>query len=316
MRTIKRKLGTKADTKSRAALTAALCNRRTEPGARESVEQAIKFASSFEKAEYIRSNWLPTLLMWANCSREHSALLLQVLTTNPIEAFHRLLKALAKITKLTIRPKYSLVGIIDLIAQCAERYDARAQQAAYNWSRKKLSATLEYPWLSEFPYQIQLLLLDEIKAAEALAESGKDSRLEPDSTCDCRFARSYWLPCRHVIYAFVYLGLIDEPNWAEFVEQFDESGFEIYSTRGLIEVDEDHINMLSRDMEAKLVTSETLDQIKTRFFEVAEFSDSLDLDEKTRLLRRWEEELADFSSAFIGQSLKEWLNRNDEIILF
>jgi hypothetical protein len=70
--------------------------------------------------------------MWANYSREHSALLLQVLTTNPNEAFHRSLKSLAAITKLTIRPKYSLAGIIGIIAQCAERYDARAQKAAFD----------------------------------------------------------------------------------------------------------------------------------------------------------------------------------------
>jgi hypothetical protein len=52
-----------------------------------------------------------------------------------------------------------------------------------------------------------------------------------------------------------------------------------------------------------------LDQIRTCFFEVAEFSDSLDSDEKGRLLRRWEAELANFSSAFIGRPLTEWLNR-------
>ena len=61
MRTIKRNLGSKADTKSRAVLTAALCNRRTEPGVRESVEAAIKYAASPEKANYIRSNWLANL---------------------------------------------------------------------------------------------------------------------------------------------------------------------------------------------------------------------------------------------------------------
>jgi hypothetical protein len=79
---------------------------------------------------------------------------------------------------------------------------------------------------------------------------------------------------------------------------------------------EDNISALSRDMDAKLVTSEALDQIRTRFFEVTEFSDSLDLDEKDRLLKHWEAELADFSSAFIGRSFTEWLNRKDEAILF
>ena len=76
MRTLKRKLGTKADTKSRGHLMAALCTRRTKPGARDSVDKAIKAATSPEKARFIHDNWLRTLPMWANCSREHSALLL------------------------------------------------------------------------------------------------------------------------------------------------------------------------------------------------------------------------------------------------
>jgi hypothetical protein len=314
MRSIKRKLGTKADDKARAALILALCGRRTEPGARESVEEAIKHASP-ESANYIRSQWLPNLRMWANCAREHSALLLQVLTTNPNEAFHRSLKALAKITKLTIRPKYSLAGIIDIIAQCAERYDARATKNAYDWKKKKLSATLEYPWLTLFPYPIQLKLLEEIRAAEALTESGKEVRLpESSRACSCRFQRSYWLPCRHVIYA-ITLGFTEDPDWQEYADQFEESGFEIYVSRALVEVD-DEVEGLTRDLEAKLMTSEALDQVRTRFFEIAEFSSSLDEDAQERLLKRWEEELADYTSAFIGRSLHDWLHRTDEVILF
>jgi hypothetical protein len=294
---------------------AALCTRRTEIGARDSVDKAIKAAASSEKAKYIRDNWLKTLPMRANCSREHSALLLQVLTTNPNEAYHRSLKALAKITKLTIRPKYSLSGIISLIAQCGEKYDARARKAAYDWSRKKLSATVEHTWLDAFPYHVQLLLLEELKEAELLAESGADSSLSESGKCDCRFARSYWLPCRHVIYAFEILGEIEEPDWKDLAEQFDESGFEIYTSRALVETDEE-VRALSRDFEAKLVTSEALESVRTRFFEVVEVSDSLDEEARERLLRRWEEELADYTSAFIGRSLTEWLERNDQVILF
>jgi hypothetical protein len=36
--------------------------------------------------------------------------------------------------------------------------------------------------------------------------------------------------------------------------------------------------------------------------------DSLDEEDKDRLLKRWEAELADFSSAFIGRSVGEWLH--------
>ena len=120
-----------------------------------------------------------------------------------------------------------------------------------------------------------------------------------------------------MIYAFEYLGLIEEPDWTEFANQFDESGFEIYTTRALVDIeDDDHVGDLSHELQAKLVTSEALDQIRTRFFEVAEYSDSLDSDAKERLLKRWEAELADFSSAFIGRSFEEWIKRDDEIILF
>jgi hypothetical protein len=73
---------------------------------------------------------------------------------------------------------------------------------------------------------------------------------------------------------------------------------------------------LSRDLEAKLVTNKTLESIRTRFFKVVEVSDSLDKEARNRLLRRWEAELASFSSAFIGRSVTEWLQRDDEVILF
>ena len=95
---------------------AALCSRRTRIGVLESTNQAIQLAATQESANYIRRNWLPEIDKWANYAREHIALLLQVTATNPNEAFHRSLKALAKITKLVIRPKYSLTGMILLIA--------------------------------------------------------------------------------------------------------------------------------------------------------------------------------------------------------
>jgi hypothetical protein len=112
------------------------------------------------------------------------------------------------------------------------------------------------------------------------------------------------------------LKFIEEPNWTEYTRQFDELSFDIYVIRSLREVKDEEVVGLTRDLQAKLVTSEALDQIRTRFFEVAEFCDSLDVDEQERLLKRWEAELADYTSAFIGRSFADWFNRSDETILF
>lgn len=94
----------------------------------------------------------------------------------------------------------------------------------------------------------------------------------------------------------------------ELAEQFDESGFKIYTSRALVEVDED-VKILSRDLQAKLVMSEALESVRTRFLEVVELSDSLDEQARERLFKREEEELVDYMSAFIGRSLTEWLER-------
>jgi hypothetical protein len=69
-------------------------------------------------------------------------------------------------------------------------------------------------------------------------------------------------------------------------------------------------------LEVKLVISKALELIQTRFFKVVEIFDLLDKEVRERLLRRWEGELADYTSAFISRSMTEWLERDDQVILF
>jgi hypothetical protein len=57
---------------------AALYNRFSLRGARDSVNDTLKIAASPEKISYICREWQASLLIWANYVREHSALLLQV----------------------------------------------------------------------------------------------------------------------------------------------------------------------------------------------------------------------------------------------
>ena len=56
--------------------------------------------------------------------------------------------------------------------------------------------------------------------------------------------------------------------------------------------------------------------MRTQFFEVSEYADQLDDEEKDCLLKRWEEEVAQFSKALIGQSVGEWVARAQDPILF
>jgi hypothetical protein len=93
---------------------------------------------------------------------------------------------------------------------------------------------------------------------EAPAESGQEPALAEDSTCACRFAclllalLSLRDPCVQ------WLAQIKEPNWDKYVQLSDESGFEIYQTKTLVEVEEEPWN-LARDIKAKLNTGKALD---------------------------------------------------------
>jgi hypothetical protein len=57
----------------------------------------------------------------------------------------------------------------------SRRDEVITRTAAYDWSKKKLSATLEHPWLDASPYHVQLLLLEGIKGSEKLAVKWKQS---------------------------------------------------------------------------------------------------------------------------------------------
>ena len=64
---------------------------------------------------------------------------------------------------------------------------------------------------------------------------------------------------------------------------------------------------LSRDMEARLNMNETLEQVRTRFYELNEFTDSLSPEEKSATLERFNAELADHLGDLVGRSNEEWL---------
>jgi uncharacterized protein YukE len=96
---------------------------------------------------------------------------------------------------------------------------------------------------------------------------------------------------------------------------FDESGFDIYVTRALVEVEEEEQSP-ARDVEAKHVINEALDAVRTRFYEVVKVWESLSEEARDRLLKRWEQEVNKMARALISLSVTEWLNREDQVIYF
>ena len=85
-RTLKDRLAGPKCKKSFEHLYHALYFRLTKGGCEESIQAALAHAPDEEKAQYIERQWWKTRQQWAYYARQHSSLLLQVPTTNPVES--------------------------------------------------------------------------------------------------------------------------------------------------------------------------------------------------------------------------------------
>ncbi len=87
LQTIHTKLSDPANIKVQEHLMAALYNQKTKLGCEESICAAINTASPRQKS-YLEKKWWNTRTDLADYTRCHSALFLQISSTNSIESWH------------------------------------------------------------------------------------------------------------------------------------------------------------------------------------------------------------------------------------
>lgn len=97
---------------------------------------------------------------------------------------------------------------------------------SFKWGTSTLTDTVNYPWLRHFPVVMQRLLFEQTHLAESYLEEQREALSE--NSCDCKFSRSFWLPCAHIIHAYEFCGTIDEPDWKEAARGLSELGFEFH----------------------------------------------------------------------------------------
>ena len=96
-----------------------------------------KVEKDFNLVRYIWYEWSNTLPLWAAYARQHSPLLLQITTTNPVESWHRSLKKPSQ-AKKKIQGKFSLEGTVRMVHETTMQWDSRARQRLTASRTKKL----------------------------------------------------------------------------------------------------------------------------------------------------------------------------------
>ncbi|KAJ3023344.1 hypothetical protein HDV00_001257, partial [Rhizophlyctis rosea] len=97
----------------------------------------------------------PYARQWALYARQHSPLLLQITSTNPLESYHSRLKA-------KVHKQFALSGAAKVIIEIDKAYEDEAYQACIQFRSKNITEIKEFPELKLFPYPIQLLMREEL----------------------------------------------------------------------------------------------------------------------------------------------------------
>ncbi|RHZ74083.1 hypothetical protein Glove_227g182 [Diversispora epigaea] len=157
------------DKKTRNIMNAAM-HKRTKIGCEKLIQEAINNCTVPVIRNYIKRNYVKNMQQWALWARQHSPLLLQVTTTNPLESYHSELKRLTSSSHGLIGAVHNIVDI-----DCKKRTDS--ERAAFDFRIKKVSAYgVDNDIIGEihkFPFPIQHLLVKEACAVMDRIEKGK-----------------------------------------------------------------------------------------------------------------------------------------------
>ncbi|CAG8479490.1 1369_t:CDS:2 [Gigaspora rosea] len=116
-----------------------------------------------------------------------------------------------------------------------------AKETAINFHTKRISLANIRPKIiteiHKFPFPLQKLIAEEVHAISKRLDEGKCAPNLASAECSCRSFNRYMLPYRHIFHKQLCGSNILTPEtWDYFQRTFEESGMEVYQTRGIVEV--------------------------------------------------------------------------------
>ncbi|GES83591.1 hypothetical protein GLOIN_2v1777773 [Rhizophagus clarus] len=257
------------DSKTRQKMIQAM-HKITKVGCESIIQQAIDECPVPTIKQYIKRNFMKNTHQWALWARQHSPLLLQVTTTNPLESYHSELKK-------STSPKYGLIGACHKIVALDEKKHSDSEYVSFEFHTKNISAIgIDHVILHEihkFPFPVQQMLVNEFNAVQGRIEKGKPTPGLISLNCNCLFFRRFLLPCRHIFHEHVYgdIKLLTVDIWEKFQKMFEEAGFEIYMHRELVEIEEPKKTEAEKAAENRRLTiNELMERTRDIYWRVEE----------------------------------------------
>ena len=170
-RTLNRRLNGFACKKARFHLYATLYFRKTSMGCEEFIKAAIKSALNNKTHKYIENEWWKIRKQWTYYVRQHSCILLQIMTTNIVEFWHHSVKHHVENKKTMM--KFSLQKTVLHVLAIAEQWQQRANKKKELWKKIKISECIQFFQFELFSGPVQTLMVKEMHKANQITEENK-----------------------------------------------------------------------------------------------------------------------------------------------
>jgi len=178
-------------------------HKRTKIGCEMLVQKSINESALPAIKRYISRYYLKNTHQWALWARQHSPLLLQVISTNALELYHSELKR-------TTSSYYGLIGACNNIVALDLKRRSDSDFVAFEFRVKKISAPgIDDDIIQEihkFPFPIQKLIVGKVFAVKSRIEKEKALSGLMIFECHCLFSK---------IYAFLQAYLLRANVWSQ-----------------------------------------------------------------------------------------------------
>lgn len=114
------------------------------------------------------------------------------------------------------------------------------------------------------------MIINELLAVTTRIEKGRRPPGLLSAECNCSFFHKYALPCKHIFHEHVYgtTKLLTSRTWRNFQIVFEESGFEVYERREVVEVDElEEIKEQGEAESRRLAVNEFMERVRDRYWD-------------------------------------------------
>ncbi|GBC44021.2 hypothetical protein GLOIN_2v1789013 [Rhizophagus irregularis DAOM 181602=DAOM 197198] len=252
---------------TRDVMNAAM-HKRTKIVCEKLVQDAINDCPVPAIQNYIKRNFMKNTQQWGLWARQHSPLLLQVTSTNPLESYHSELKRLTS-------SSHGLIGAVYNTVDVDFKKISEAERAAFEFRTKKISAYGVYNDIIEeihkFPFPLQHLLVKEACSVMNRIEKGKGALGLSSLNCHYLFRNRYLLPCKHIFHEHIYgsTKLLTVDVWKAFQGMFEECGYKIYENcESVIEFVQ--TKQLKEAEDRRLTVVELTERIRDKYWSVEE----------------------------------------------